>query len=254
MNTTSKMLVSSIGVAVVASLFAWSAHGKMQGGKDKRNAFTYEMAVTYFANGVPTRSERVVRAVRKDGSFAVVTQLRAPNGEAFERHEIMDLEALRRSISYTGVDVVTTAPIPEKTAARLRADKGSRCGLEKGSKTSRIHGYDVIRYGLKTAPVPAEEALDVEAWLAPALGCEALRTTWIKGGKVVLSREVERIEIGDPPTALFQTQTRFAEVSPGRAAIQLAEDLGVGVAAPLGPIEQKIDDEYFRRRQEAGWD
>lgn len=254
MQNTRKTLPAGIAMTFVASLLALSAYGRT-GAQGKVNPFTYEMVVTQFLDGAVVRSEQVVHAVRKDGSFATITRLHAPNGARYERHEIMDLETLQRSISYSGVNVVTTAPISPEAATRLRADKGKRCGIAKDAETSRIHGYDVIQSSFRSSPAtPPEAELEVDKWLAPELGCNPLGMTWRKQGEVVLSHEVKRIETGEPPEILFQRAPRFTEVSPAEAARRLAQGLGVGAFAPLGPMEQEVEDDYFRKRKAAGWD
>lgn len=248
-------VLARIGIASLASLTGVSAHGGLKASKGEITPFSYEMTVTHFSGGVSTRTENVLRAVRRDGSYAQLTRMHGLNGDVYHRHEIMDLKAQRRSISYSGVDVVTTVPVRQKTSQEMRADKRSRCGLGRQARASRIHGIDVIRSGIDTTRDLGDEGIQVETWIAPSLGCEALQTTWRKRGQVVLTREINRIEIGDPSDALFENSPALTETTPGNAARRLAEGgLEGGSGISPGPIGQRIDEEYFRGRSAAGWD
>lgn len=249
-----KSILATIGVALVASLLTWTAHGRinLQG---KTDPFTYEMIATYFHDGVVTRTKHVIRAVRRDGSFAAITRMRAPNGQEYEMREVMDLVKLQRSISYPIANVITTAPISPQSAERLRADRGKRCGIQKGARSSRLHGYDVIQSKFRSGgEVPAEESLEIEKWHAPQFGCEPLDATWKKGGQVVLVREVKRLETGEPTEDFFRISPEYVEVSPVEAALRLAEVIGVGASGPLSSMERQVEEQYHGDRKAAGWD
>lgn len=249
-----RSVVMTLGVASAASLLALVAHGRTIS-QGKSDPFAYEMVVTYFNEGASTRSERVFRAVRKDGSYAEVTSLTAPNGSVYERHEVVDIQRRQRSISYPGVKVITTVPLSERSVLRVRADKGKRCGLGKEAQSSRLHGLDVIQSQFQSGgDVPAEESLEIQKWHAPQLGCEELGSTWRKNGQVVLVREVKRIEIGEPAGSYFVNSPDLVEMSPVEAALVLAKELGLGISGALSPLEELVEQKYHEDRAAAGWE
>lgn len=185
----------------------------------ERGAFAAERVERgyQYPSGKFVAAMRFTFGMKSDGSYAQTRMVTSPDGRAVEVKFVVDVP-LRRRIAVDHItNSITTTYLPAHYADFL-GNPDSSCSTSPVADPPLLLGYEVRRVVEKNLR-PGGEVHQQERWLAPALGCMALREKrWMAkyGGPLVLvfDKEVTSLTLGEPPAALFEIPAGLVERSP----------------------------------------
>ena len=183
-------------------------------------------------------------AVRRDGSHVKVRALPSfvgPNGQVRpslrKTRVIIDVASGNRIALFEDTESKTTYPLNASKSFLPYIDRGlgGNCAnIPATAETDTMLGYQV-RKVVKDSLSTGERKVRFEAWLAPALNCDPLKTVnWgsRNDGPFFMLEEivVTSITPGDPDAALFTIPTNYVERSPGEVQAEYARRYNVSAA------------------------
>jgi hypothetical protein len=186
---------STVAVIAVVGPLTWITATRAQS-----TAFTIQY--NFSKNELSTGT---VVARRSDGSRSESFIRTDPTGKQYNQRIIWDAGRRARIVLEAITESVTTYPLWASQIAALRR-LTSDCGLGANAESSTILGEKVFE---KVTPSPLPDRRRLEEWVAPRLGCLALRERTLvpqsSGGDTVLSwKEAVFLTFKDPDPALFQ--------------------------------------------------
>lgn len=208
---------------------------------------TFEVVTRDFSptDGTALGTERSLRAIRGDGSTAEIRNQNAGGEGRIEVRLIEDAQSRRRAMLMMETRTVTSMPLPADAGVGVRPAAKWNCGLEDGAIRREVDGYPAIQDVRQ--PASSGLAVSSERWLAPDLGCIAVRTTWKVGDTIVKTEQVENIRRGEPDASLFVIPDGFEEVPPAEATRRLLARTG-RPAGSGGDLMALVEQRYHELR------
>jgi len=170
-------------------------------------------------------SETILNAVRQDGSRLWLVNRFSPRANRF--FELKTIQNATQGMRYSIdplTESITTTPISQKERKRLLATSAV-CTNLTNPDTNSIMGFSVVRH---TWEIPDKDrTLQIEQWRAPALDCFPLREeTYEKSAtsgssKLIMTREVSEVSLGNPKDELFSIPQNYTERSPSQVIEEL---------------------------------
>lgn len=169
--------------------------------------------------------ERIIEAVRDDGSTVRVTQHRSSDGDLKEIRTVVDLQSGRKIVLTSSAKSTTTYTYTDE---HLRALRERSLSCPKAGETDRIMGHDVVSVARDRTGAPGNFYREV-SWHAPSLGCipleDVVRSIEADGTeRVIKTTEVVRIDVGEPDPALFSIPSDYTEMSPAEYAAEMGQE------------------------------
>lgn len=215
-------------IAVVGSL-TWVAATRAQ-------STAFIVQYTFSKNALPTGT---VVARRSDGSRSESFIRTAPNGKQYNQRIIWDVGREARIVLEAITESVTTYPLRASQVAALRR-LTSDCGTGADAEQSTILGEKVLK---KITPTPLPDHRRLEEWVAPRLGCIALRDRTLipqgstGGDEVLMWKEAIFLSSKEPDAALFQIPA-WPERRPSEVFAEYSRKFP-GDAVPPNPLVDK---------------
>ena len=177
------------GAALCVGLISSHLFGESTHGGNSQTPFTATLlSVWHNPDGSEIMRDTVVHGLKSDGSRAISTvrhaqSIRGAPPESFEKREIWDVGARMRYELFPMAESVSSYPLSDQRLRGLRAapsDCSRRDGDWKFDATPQpptILGYRVVKRSTGSpAPSAEEDPVIFEEWVAPELGCLALRS------------------------------------------------------------------------------
>jgi hypothetical protein len=253
-------LVSALLVGVAASLGFVLAQQSLAA-TTSIVSLTATMRESLFdADGAIKVNKLYVVATRGDGSTVRKRDWSKPGGGTIQQRRILDLTAMEEIVVDGLTDSVTTVPLRKQVVDYYRHTHSCAGAAASGSiPTESILGYAVV----KVTEESGEAAVRVrtERWLAPALGCFALRTAFSHfqtdsgSYRLVNQREAIDVLLGEPDRSLFEKPSGYLERSPSaRRTEYLRRYPEKSVTCPdcMKDNDKQADDVYYSRRASRG--
>ncbi len=215
MNISMRVL---IGLTIISlAFFAGYTAQPQSGSTAPIKPFVARKHIDFFpsTSTTPPQATDIVYARRSDGSYMRSFSTTAPNGESGRAVEISDLRRRQFSFLEPFTKSVATYHLTDSAIDKRRAEQNEceePAGDMKGSKAVML-GHDVRGMVRRT------DAETTERWVAPDLGCFALRAsiTFPQG-----ARNEERVLAlmeQEPPPELFQIPSDYTERSPAEIEV-----------------------------------
>lgn len=234
-------------LAIVAGLLSSHVHRVRAQGQASFVPFTAQFAKKNF--GV-SEVNYVTLARKSDGSEASYTTVSSPDGR-----QTGQVAEIRHASSGMVVDLepFTMSAGTEYFPPRNVLPKGCPADISKYARGPAILGYATVLVreteeiqGTPTSPGAGVRATD-DRWLAPALGCLALRERYAWGsgpGNLTTAVSITR---GEPPASLFRVPAGYVERSPAQTAALWEAKFPGHQFAPPATVAQ-WDRRYYARR------
>ena len=214
---------------------------------------TIEMVYTGFElDGSKHWEHREIFARRNDGSIVRITHTRAANGAPVEVRAITDVMQEKRTVLNSYARSKVTYNLQPDVVDELKS-LHYECDGSRDSSLPSIFGYEVITdERMNEAFENIGSQRYVERYLAPELGCALLKEGWYEPNgtgdlRPLFTREVLRIELGDPDSGLFLIPDDYEEMSPGASlARRFSGEFDLNEADQA--LLQSLDDEYYLAR------
>jgi hypothetical protein len=218
-------LLCGVSVLAVSTL-------RGQGTTTSRVPLTVERTQQSFGNA-GVLEERVIEAIRSDGSTVKITQHRRADGTLMEIRDIVDLTEGRKVVVASSTQSTTTYTYTDEEIRHMRSRQFSCHGQ---ATTDDIMGFSVVEVTTDRIGAPGTYYRDV-ARHAPDLGCIVLDGQLIQlepdgSERIVKQTQVVRLSLGDPDPAYFSVPANYRELTPaefagaaGQSASPLVESL-----------------------------
>ncbi len=255
MKIRQAILVAALTLIVAAgtSLITWRLHAQTQ-----TAAFVALRRETIYK--IPSNEPYIVQnsefSRKTDGSEVAIRTNVLPSGEVTAHKIIVDAATRTRSVVDTATESVTTYASSEYVSGVLQ--QLSACTADASAQRSdNILGYETLKT-LKESSLPHNgHKIKVEKWVAPTLGCFALRQkTYLvdSHGMEALSNYVEVLSVkeGDPPISNFAIPTTFTERSPSAVMTEFARrhpDAADSLNAPSTHLEKRDEAYYLQQKR-----
>jgi len=228
-------------------MITWQVHGRIQSGK-AIEPFYLEAETKAFTAGSQPLAPREFVGVATDGDWAVRRPLVAKNGEAYEIARFSSVSDHLSYLTHSGINSIATTRLTEGDV-RLLLKPDPLCGLESTAEKGKVLGIEVLKVVRKQSSEDADNERTFESWLAPSLGCYALKTTVWQNGTVEMTTQVKWIKRAAPPSAFFRIPSGYTEMGPRQVFVALQKKYGLPDANP--DLIDKYETRY-RERQKMG--
>ena len=234
------LLALSVGVLVAACSFLisreiWSRQLSPQ-------PFTATILETqYRPDSSVSWVGRWTHAVKSDGSTVTIHEERLPNGRPVRTRAILDLPAKKRVSIEPGTESTVTYPISQGSLDHRAIMGGPTCGSGPEAEGRSVFGFETLRHYIELpteSPGNPTEVIQVESWLAPALSCFPLASTFThgppQGPAYRIEREVVSLEFREPPAEWFAIPSGYTERSPSELSEEHARRFGMPAIGDFG--------------------
>jgi hypothetical protein len=191
-------------------------------------------------------SENILRAYSGTG-FVDVIQRKDPNGQSVHLRTIVSFSAATRTVLDPLTDSKTTyALTPGDVRAYLSME--SECGQDSSAVSENILGFKAVRK-LRRFP-DTSHPNSWEVWQSPELRCYPLRFRALDdvSGKVLATREVAFVLLGEPPASLFEEiPSSYIERAPAEVFAEF-ERRFPGQRGSSSETSQLLDNVYRKRQ------
>ena len=195
----------------------------------------------------PSVPDLTMFARKGDGSWAEMTTTDNPSGEVLELRTFWDVSSDREvTLEPTTKSVMTYFLTPQEMHTKV--EDSLTCPPAVKSPTAqhqRILGYDAVN-ATEEDPGSRHNQYFV-AWVAPELGCYALRRSETRSDGPHNEFEATSITEGEPPAWMFQVPADYVERSPSELSAEWAARFG----QPFWPDHNVLataDRKYFAHR------
>ena len=236
--TALTIVATRVGIEVIAASKTWTP-------------YTASVSHTKYSasTGLFLEVDSGTWAVRRDGSHVKVRALPSfvgPNGQIRpslrKTRVVIDVATGQRVSLDEDTASKTTYPLSTNRAKMPYIDRGlgGNCeNIPATAETDTLLGYEV-RKVVKDSPSTGERKVRFEAWLAPALNCDPLKTVnWgaRNDGPFFMLEEivVTSVTPGDPDAALFEIPANYVERFSGRSASRICSPLQREHGGPTRP-------------------
>jgi len=190
-------------------------------------SFTALKVVKYYANsGAEEMRDTRLEVFRSDGSYAFSQKRHINAGEgrtaaSVEMRRALDKQSNVFFTAFPEVSMVSSMPgdrmsLPQRPSDPSCTDTSGGVSVDASPNPATILGYRVVK---RTHEISlAGSRMRMESWLAPELGCYALRESATRAdGRVKNSEDVISVTSGVSDEALFTVPGDFKEVPPSEA-------------------------------------
>jgi hypothetical protein len=216
-------MLLAFGIGLTLRVFSPALAQSLQSGP----SFTALKVVKYYGeSGAEEMRDTRVEVFRSDGSYAVSQKrdINAGEGRSADTVEMLQVLDRQSDVFFTAFpEVSMISSVPGKTAASPVRPGNPSCGdtteaasVDPSPNPATILGYRVVK---RTREISIDDSyVRVESWLAPELGCYALRESGTRAdGRVKRSEEVISVTPGVADEAAFAMPKDFKEVPPSEA-------------------------------------
>lgn len=181
----------------------------------------YPFSVTTLTVARDAGDTELLRFVRRysRSSSGMLVEERAPDKGAALGNRTLYLRGPFRKIVVDTVTESVTTYFPSAVNAAIRQE--AQC--THSGQLRQVAGVDTYRVDEWWEAPGQDRVLHRERWIAPALGCFALRSvsTWYNSGEVVSTTLVEPIAIAfeEPGAQLFEVPRSFTERAPSEVIL-----------------------------------
>lgn len=211
--------------------------------------------IVYDPAGGVHKSETVVLAHRRDSSSVNTRSINRPDGSGVaEQRYVTDLAGGEEFMVDGLTESLTTTPLPANAIAFHK--KPRECTNTSLGKEV-VLGYDVSRS--VTQHGGPGDIVRVEKWLAPALNCFPLKTSFLQGKseadlRLVNAREALQVTVGEPAASLFEKPAGYVERSPSQRTAEYHRrfpEKAKSCPACIRDGDRQSDEVYYRKRNPA---
>lgn len=217
------MVIVGYGLALLYSYL----QSRMNYAKPKPE-FTIKKKIQHFnVKRELSRIEEVLAVFRADGSYSANSTFFALGSvdpdQIREKRTIVETHGRQQVVIYPFLASKMTKPLSQEMAKKLQAPTTSDCNdgaslIDPHPSPSQIAGYRVIKSTVKRRLKDIGE-FSIEKWMAPDLGCYALRQIETKTSPDGVPgaynvHEVRSVTLGKPDPKLFEIPSHFVERSP----------------------------------------
>ena len=200
--------------------------------------------------GLPPKVTHRTVAVRSDGSRAETYSVTTPAGMIEHVRSISDLRKRTWTKTEPSTKSLATFHLTDSEIRDRRHSQNlcSSSEISLAKKSASEVATRAVMLGFGVIPVKVRESRhSVSRWVAPELNCYALRETAVSEHGSRTEFQVEKLEIGDPPDAMFEGPPDYVERSPAEIeALYLAKYPG----HPLfGRSLETIQQHYFAHQK-----
>ena len=164
-----------------------------------------------------------------------------PNSRLVQTRAILDLPAKKRVSIEPGTESTVTYPISQGSLDHRATMGGPTCGSEPEAEGRSVFGFETLRHYIELpteSPGNPTEVIQVESWLAPALSCLPLASTFThgppQGPAYRIEREVVSLEFREPPAEWFAIPSGYTERSPSEFSEEYARRFGMPAIGDFG--------------------
>ncbi len=209
----------------------------------------------YDQSGTVQRAQNFFYAIRSDGSTVRGRSLSKPgNRGATEQRSIVNLSTAEEIVVDGLTQSITTIPLSKKLVEEF--SRPGCTGRGESANRDTILGYEVI----EVVDYSADRETRAERWLAPSLGCLALKTAYShrtpESGsyRVVNVREALEVRVGEPAASLFEKPSGYVERAPSARRSEYYRRYPAKSPCPecVKSNDQEADEKYFGRQGDRG--
>jgi hypothetical protein len=237
------------GVIAGGTLLTWVGTREVVAQRFGPRALTVTYTQTEWSpfDGGLVAQNRLLLAVRSDGSQVEPRAVKAEDGKFYEQRIILDTGKGKR-ISVEGIsESITTTTLSQRELTALKKP-GSQCLDPQAKPAEPVLGYQTIKTEVKT-PIST-----IHSWRAPDLGCVVLRETFAQPlpdgtSRVLITREAAAVSFGEPDSSLFEVPS-WPERTPSQVLEGYRRKFNLPDSEDLRKAKAAKDRAYWAQQQE----